>query len=277
MPLFFLHIACHILLYNETMKFEIRDKRELIRAIAVTVTLSILLSNILVYFFETTFSPPIALSDFIGTTFISGIASTIASTLIFSQTYQLSQTKTKLENLNERLLFMQKKLRKQAETDSLTGLANRRSFFSSLQKEISRHQRHQHPLSMLLIDIDHFKKVNDSFGHIAGDHVLQELAITLEDSVREHDLVARTGGEEFCALLPETKRDEAADMAERIRQSVKSVHMECKICNAPMIKITVSIGVAEIASGEDVDKFYNRVDMALYCAKNAGRNCVKVA
>ena len=259
------------------MKFEVRNRRELIRTIIITVFLSIVVSNILVHFFETTFSPPITLSDYVGTTFISGVASTIASILIFSRTYQLSLAKAELENLTQRLLSMQKKLRIQAETDSLTGLANRRSFFLSLHKEISRYDRAQRPFSVLLIDIDHFKKVNDTYGHIVGDHVLQELAKILETDARNQDLVARTGGEEFCVLLPETTHEQAEITAERIRKTTSEVYMDCDICSKPAFKITISIGVAEIRPNENVDQIYNRADMALYRAKTAGRNCVKVS
>ena len=143
------------------MKIEINTKRELIKAIFITTLVSIIFSNILVCIFETIYSPPLVASDIIGTTLISGLASLLASSIIFYQNFQVSQTKAHLETLNRRLLNAQKKLRKQADTDSLTGLFNRRSFFRSIQQEISRFGRNKRPFSLLLIDIDHFKRVND--------------------------------------------------------------------------------------------------------------------
>jgi diguanylate cyclase (GGDEF)-like protein len=259
------------------MNFEIRNRQEFIRATLVTVFLSILLSNILVFFFEGVFSPPVTMGDYLGATVIGGIASTLASTIIFSQTYQLSLAKNKSQEQAERLLEMQQTLRKHAETDSLTGLANRRMFFEALEKEISRYERNQRPFSMLLIDIDQFKKVNDTYGHIVGDHVLQELAKIFEEEARNQDLVARTGGEEFCFLLPETTREAARFFGERIRERTSKTLMDCEISREPAFIITISIGIAEIQENEDVDQIYNRADMALYHAKTAGRNQVKIS
>ncbi len=256
------------------MKIEISSKRDLIKAIFITTLISIVFSNILVCIFEASYSPPLALSDIVGTTFISGLASFIASSIIFYQNFLVSKTKAELEGLNHRLLNAQRKLRKQADTDSLTGLFNRRSFFRSIQREISRYERNERPFSLLLIDIDHFKKVNDTFGHSMGDVVLKRLAKILCKTAREQDIVARTGGEEFCILLPEAKKEEARVMAERIRQTVKANDM-----GAPKreLYITISVGAAEILMNEEVDSIYNRADIALYRAKSGGRNRVEVA
>ncbi len=256
------------------MKIEINTKWELIKAIFITTLVSITFSNILVYIFETLYSPPLAASDIIGTTLISGVASLLASSIIFYQNFLVSKTKADLENVNRRLLNAQKKLRKQANTDSLTGLFNRRSYFQSVKKEISRYKRQQRPFSLLLMDIDHFKKVNDSFGHSVGDVVLHNLARVLLKTARAQDIVARTGGEEFSVLLPEAKKEEAEVMAERIRKTVSKSEMGTQEIG---IQITISIGVAEILSGEDVDTIYNRADLALYRAKAKGRNCVELA
>ena len=255
------------------MKIEINTKWELIKAIFITTLVSIIFSNILVYIFETLYSPPLASSDIIGTTLISGLASLLASSIIFYQNFLVSKTKADMENVNRRLLNAQKKLRKQANTDSLTGLFNRRSYFLSMKKEISRYERQQRPFSLLLMDIDHFKKVNDSFGHSRGDVVLQKLAKILQETAREQDIVARTGGEEFSILLPEAKKEEAKVMAERIRETVSKSEMGSQEIE---IQITISIGVAEILPGEDVDAIYNRADLALYRAKAKGRNCVEL-
>ncbi|MBT3337798.1 MAG: GGDEF domain-containing protein [Anaerolineae bacterium] len=168
----------------------------------------------------------------------------------------------------------QKNLRRQANTDSLTGLYNRRSFFQRTQQEISRYQRSKRFFSLLMIDIDHFKNVNDTYGHSTGDIVLQSLARTLLKTAREQDIVARTGGEEFSILLPEAKKDKAKIFAERIREIVSESEMGTKEIE---IQITISIGVAEICPNEDKDDIYNRADSALYRAKSAGRNRVEVA
>mgnify|MGYP002640206796 CR=1 FL=1 len=257
------------------MKIEISTKWELIKAIFITTLISVIFSNILVSIFETIFSPPLVASDIVGATVVSGIASSLAAWIIFRQNYQVTKTKADLKNLNRRLLNTQKKLRKQASTDDLTGLYNRRSFFYRVQQEVARYGRDKKRVfSLLLIDIDYFKKVNDTFGHAIGDVTLRTLARVFLKTARGQDIVARTGGEEFCLLLPDADKDEAKVLAERIRKIVSNTDLGTEKVG---IYITISIGVAEISPNEDRDGIYNRADIALYRAKSDGRNRVEVA
>jgi diguanylate cyclase (GGDEF)-like protein/PAS domain S-box-containing protein len=156
-------------------------------------------------------------------------------------------------------------------TDPLTNLINRRKFFEELEKEANRCRRYKHPLSLIMLDIDHFKKVNDTFGHQFGDKVLCHIAEILRTNTRRTDTVARYGGEEFIILLPETPLVGGGEVAERIRQATaKSV-----ICdNLNNIAVTVSLGVTNFSLEDNIDSFVKRADQALYKAKDAGRNAV---
>lgn len=132
--------------------------------------------------------------------------------------------------------------------------------------------RHELPLSVLMLDVDHFKRINDTHGHLAGDKVLQALAATLKEDMREADLLARSGGEEFIVALPHTVAREAEQVAERIRSRV----MKCSIaCGDQAVRVTVSVGVSQQLPGEPtIEPAIKRADGALYLAKGAGRNCV---
>ncbi|HQU14389.1 MAG TPA: GGDEF domain-containing protein, partial [Thermodesulfobacteriota bacterium] len=158
-------------------------------------------------------------------------------------------------------------------TDGLTGLTNVRHFREQAQREHSRARRHNDPYSVLMMDIDHFKKVNDVYGHPVGDTVLREMAAIFREAVRATDLPARYGGEEFVVLLPRTRLPEAATVGERIREAV-----ERKVFAAPspMIRCTVSVGIADYLPGtEGTEKtVIGRADQALYSAKRGGRNRV---
>lgn len=161
---------------------------------------------------------------------------------------------------------------KAALTDQLTGVANRRSFFEVAELEMARYARKPRPIALLLIDIDHFKMVNDTHGHATGDAVITSLALLLQGSIRSIDLVARLGGEEFVVLLPSTNADMAERIAERIRQKVEAAKVELETGD---IRYTVSIGVAEVeAEAAEVTKLLASADKALYAAKHAGRNRV---
>lgn len=165
-------------------------------------------------------------------------------------------------------------LRRAAVTDHLTGIANRRAFFDVAARELERWRRAPRPLSLLLIDADHFKNVNDQHGHATGDAVLLALATTLSGCAREIDVVARLGGEEFVVLLPSTDAAGATTLAERIRAAVAATAVEV---NGTLVRCTVSIGVSTM--GRDVtglDALIERADEALYVAKAAGRNRVRM-
>lgn len=160
-----------------------------------------------------------------------------------------------------------------ATTDGLTGLTNRRVFFDCLEKEISRTRRYELELSLLLLDIDYFKQINDNHGHQAGDVVLERFARVLENLARETDLPARYGGEEFAIILPNTGRDEAKAVAERIRQGIKSMEI---IHDGKTIPARVSIGVAKLEDKDSADAqaLVVMADQALYAAKRNGRDRV---
>lgn len=161
-------------------------------------------------------------------------------------------------------------LREMATTDSLTGLANRRHFMQTAEQELHRTERYERPISMLMIDADHFKRVNDTYGHDVGDTVLAALANMMRQSARKQDFVARLGGEEFAVLLPETPQDKAMEMAERLRAKIEASHIET---SAGTLRITVSIGVATYRKEDGgINRLLKRADDGLYEAKQSGRN-----
>jgi diguanylate cyclase (GGDEF)-like protein len=159
-----------------------------------------------------------------------------------------------------------------ATTDFLTGLYNRREQARRLEEELSRSDRSARPLSVLMIDIDHFKKVNDTFGHEAGDLVLKTVARMLRDTMRDFDLVSRHGGEEFLVISPDTALPEAMEIAERLRAEAAALSVPCG--GSGDIRLTISLGVAQRLPGEGGDALVARADAALYEAKQAGRNRV---
>ena len=157
-----------------------------------------------------------------------------------------------------------------AEEDSLTGLYNRRKINELIQHEIERSERYQKGFSVIIIDIDYFKRVNDRHGHLAGDELLKNFAQILTDTIRHTDEVGRWGGEEFVVLCPETNLEGAASLANKIRQ---------KIDNATFNgygKQTASFGIACYQQGDTMDSMISHADMALYAAKNAGRDRIEV-
>ena len=159
-------------------------------------------------------------------------------------------------------------------TDHLTGLFNRRYMMEALEKEVQRSTRKSGNLSLIMLDIDYFKKVNDSFGHLQGDVVLQKVSLQLQKELRSYDCAARYGGEEFVAILPDSTLKEAVFVADRIRLSVQGTKF-----NGPLDKLclTVSLGVACFSPHESptVDSFIKLADDALYRAKANGRNRVE--
>jgi len=162
-----------------------------------------------------------------------------------------------------------------AALDPLTGLYNRRQFEAVLGAELARSQRYMRPLSLLMIDIDFFKNVNDSFGHEAGDHVLKAFASTIVSAKRDSDIAARIGGEEFAILLPETAKEAGRAFAERICELVRDCSLE--IAGQPL-HLTVSIGVADASiRTAGIETLMREADQALYDAKRAGRDRVIVA
>lgn len=161
-------------------------------------------------------------------------------------------------------------MERMANTDPLSGLPNRTRFFHVAAEEISRAERYRNPLAVFMVDIDYFKRINDTHGHKAGDLALKAFSELCRKWVRRQDLVARLGGEEFGFLLPETDATSSMALAERLRTEVESLGVD-KL----QMSITISIGVSEVLPGEStVDAALSRADQALYAAKRAGRNCV---
>lgn len=156
-------------------------------------------------------------------------------------------------------------------TDGLTQVANKRHFVEFLEREIARATRHGRPLSLVLFDLDHFKNVNDRFGHLAGDRVLNGIAALVSAQVRRDELLARYGGEEFVVVLPETSLDAAALFCERIRAGIESATFDF---DGEPLKATVSLGVTELVPADTLESLVARADALLYEAKQAGRNRV---
>lgn len=158
-------------------------------------------------------------------------------------------------------------------TDHLTHLYNARHFHTQLKTEIIRHERYQRPLSLIMIDIDHFKRYNDIYGHIEGDRALSNMGRALARSLRAPDTAYRYGGEEFMVILPETELDAALNAAARIKSDVENEMAALENHYEP---ITLSMGVTEYRFGEAAADFMKRADKAMYKSKNKGRNCISL-
>lgn len=156
-------------------------------------------------------------------------------------------------------------------TDGLTSLANRKQLDGLLKDEILRAERHSRELSLLMFDIDHFKSINDTYGHLTGDSVLRSLALILQKRLRPQDKLGRYGGEEFCAILPETSLQSAGKIAEELRALI-AAHVF--VAEESQLRVTTSIGVAAHVSGMQPDDLYRGADAMLYQAKRNGRNRV---
>lgn len=168
----------------------------------------------------------------------------------------------------QRVAELNMKLEELATTDPLTGLRNRRAFDAHMAQELAIVQRRGTPLSLLMLDVDHFKRVNDTIGHDGGDRVLQAIAGHLKACARTVDVVARVGGEEFAVILPSTGEAGAHEVGERMRKAVEDGPW-------PEMPVTISVGTATLVEGEDAERIYGRADAALYAAKQAGRNRVQ--
>lgn len=171
------------------------------------------------------------------------------------------------------LLRLQKELEALSYQDALTGLANRRLFEQTLQREWSSALRNQQPLSLVMLDVDEFKQYNDRYGHTAGDNALKNIATQLVAVLRVSDLAARIGGEEFVVVLPNTTEQEAAQAAERIREAIQAAAIEHSASRVASC-LTVSLGLGTImpAEAEGAARFVDAVDRELYRAKREGRN-----
>ena len=175
-------------------------------------------------------------------------------------------------DITERKL-LEEELTRQAHIDYLTGVFNRRHFMERAEQELHRAHRYGTPLSLFMLDIDHFKNINDRYGHKVGDEVLKALATVSQSTLRNVDLLGRLGGEEFAILLPETTQEDALEAAERLRQTLSATQFPLE--EGLPVQFAVSIGVAALAAPTDnLDVLLNRADRGLYAAKNMGRNRV---
>jgi diguanylate cyclase (GGDEF)-like protein len=172
-------------------------------------------------------------------------------------------------------LQMLLRLYRQATRDPLTGLPNRRALMERLTEEMERSERYKRKLTVLLFDLDKFKRVNDTLGHLAGDAVLRHFATVVEEALRRTDLVGRYGGEEFLAVLPETDSQHGLEVAERIRTGCHESPATAP--DGTSVVFTTSIGVATLLPGEDAETLLSRVDESLYEAKETGRDRVVIA
>ena len=171
----------------------------------------------------------------------------------------------------QKILQMQEKLEEQAKNDYLTGLYNRRYFDEKAKKALLKSTKKNSLMSLIVLDIDYFKKINDTFGHAIGDEVIKSLAELLKDNTRKEDIISRFGGEEFVVLLPNTSKEEAFDIAEKLRHKVETTKLN--IYDKQFVKFTISLGIDESNNNSsNISEIINNADMALYEAKNSGRN-----
>lgn len=191
-------------------------------------------------------------------------------------TRQLADMQHKLDEMEKLAKNAQHAIEEQREKamhDSLTGLPNREAYKERLDHEMNRMQRYGGKLSMMVCDIDFFKRINDNYGHLAGDKVLKIIAKALQNNLRDTDFIARFGGEEFVALMPETDSEHARQVAEKLRQKIESSPFNFK---KEPVQITMSVGLSEFKEGESPEAVFERADKALYKAKESGRNQVLI-
>ena len=180
---------------------------------------------------------------------------------------------TNLKNSENKLLAAKKHAEELANKDALTSLNNRRAFFDLGNQVFKQAVRFQRPVSVIMIDVDHFKNINDNYGHSAGDHVLRVISKLLQKTIREIDILARIGGEEFALILPETNIDDAHQLAERIRQRISDEKIKYK---DEVLSITSSLGISSCTvKHQSLEDMLIKADDALYIAKKKGRNQVK--
>ncbi|WP_455198019.1 diguanylate cyclase [Kaarinaea lacus] len=189
------------------------------------------------------------------------------------ETYHVSRVRTLEESL-DRAQVQENRLRIEASTDALTGFYNHEYILAKLKQAMAEDSKVERPTSIMMADLDHFKKINDTHGHLVGDKVLIEVSRRLSTAVRDFDSIGRYGGEEFLIVLKGTPLTTALTVAERIRTHIAAGPISL---HGVKVQATISIGVSVVRPGDDVEDFIKRADKALYEAKSAGRNCVKSA
>ncbi|MCI0505867.1 MAG: diguanylate cyclase [Gammaproteobacteria bacterium] len=202
--------------------------------------------------------------------FIAGANDFIGKTSDHVEFLARVRAHVKLAQTIQELEQSRRYLKEQADTDPLTKLANRRSFFASASTSLAQMRRQSEDFSVIILDIDHFKRINDTYGHQAGDVVLQQLAMVLSTAIREGDSLARIGGEEFVVASPYTNRLAAIVLSERLRRAVENSEF---MFEGNRIPVTISLGISSMSKGnDDVDKLLAIADSRLYLAKQKGRN-----
>jgi diguanylate cyclase len=204
----------------------------------------------------------------------------VVETLVKS-TREMEQTKTALE---QRLTISKQEIgqlqqsleaiRAESLTDPLTGLGNRKYFDRALDAAVQLALKHGEPLSLLMLDIDHFKSFNDNYGHLTGDQVLRLVGQSLKQTIKGRDTMVRYGGEEFAVVLPDTDLPKGLAVADQIRRAVMARELKKKSTGEILGRITVSVGVSMLQPGDDIDTLIERADACLYAAKRGGRNRV---
>lgn len=174
------------------------------------------------------------------------------------------------QNSFHRIQEMSQKFERQAMRDPLSGLLNRRGMRENLQQEFDRSQRYNNQLTVMMCDIDHFKVVNDQYGHDKGDEIIKSLANILKSGLRKQDSLARWGGEEYLFLLPETSGEQAIQLAEKLRRKIEDTQYKQ---DDKIFKITISIGLHQVVSTDTINQAISKADTNLYKAKEQGRNC----
>jgi diguanylate cyclase (GGDEF)-like protein len=221
----------------------------------------------------------ISLDEVIGIEGFDGVRKTILNSAVplrdadgnIEGALVINQDITERRRNEEELKRVHALLELQATTDSLTGISNRLKFNEVLDREIQEALRYNNPLSLIMFDIDHFKAINDTYGHLAGDVVLREVSRVISANIRNVDIFARWGGEEFIVLSPNNEWKSAWQLAEKLRAQIEKFDFSCPC------PVTCSYGVTQFQENDTVDSFIKRVDYALYQAKERGRNRVETA
>ncbi|NBB90157.1 MAG: diguanylate cyclase [Spirochaetes bacterium] len=195
------------------------------------------------------------------------------SSRVLDQNLHLRKAYEEVAGLNRELERVNQELERVARFDVLSGLMNRMSLFDALNVEIERSMRSGLPLCGIMVDIDHFKEVNDTFGHPCGDKVIRELGAVFRRELRKYDYAGRYGGEEFFVALPNSSLNQASMFGERVRSSLEELSVECE---EGAVTISVSMGVAKFRRGESRDMWISRTDRAMYVAKQKGRNRIEI-
>jgi diguanylate cyclase (GGDEF)-like protein len=208
-----------------------------------------------------------------------------ADNILLSELTQLHERSKHLEHRAEKLAAENEQLRTElvnmvrsldlaSRIDGMTGLANRRDIMEKIDRETTRSQRHQHPFTIILINVDKFKQVNDTYGYNAGDDVLVEVSRVLRGCVRNEDICGRWGGEEFLLLLPETSAEDSLPVANKVLESISMTEFKA---NKPGIRITVSVGICEHDPTQTIHECISKANKALILAKQGGRNRYVIA